>query len=81
MRTIEEIRPIVRDLFPHGIPIGLAQPFINICCPFFANEQRMKKHGTFKCPEPSDVDTWPAPQSVIDAGLTKEEWALFDKRS
>lgn len=43
--------------------------------------QRLEKHGINKCSPSLDVDSWPAPNKAIEAGLTPEEWAAFAKNS
>lgn len=82
MRTIEELRPIIKIIYPNGLHIGHAQPLIRTCCFFLDKEEQIRKHGKAGfCPPAPDTKLWPIPKPALDAGITPEEWAAYAKKA
>jgi hypothetical protein len=82
MRSIEELRPIIKGLYPDGLWIGHVQPLTRVCCWFWDTESQLRKHGRIGwCPPTPDTEQWPIPKEAVGAGITPEEWASYAKKA
>jgi len=82
MRSIEELRPLIKKIYPNGIWIGHVQPLSGPSGLIFA----MRSHytgekSTYVHKEQTDIEKWPIPKDVSDAGISPEEWAAYAKKA
>src|ERR1700678_167431 len=82
MRSIEELRPIIKAIYPKGLWIGHVSPLTGPSGLIFAlREHYTGEKSTYVHREQTDIEKWPIPRDAAAAGITPFEWAAYASKA